>query len=66
MEAGEAGGACGAEDVIVGLVLCFEEVLEELVGGEFCCDDGFVGEVGVGAIFGLVGLEGKVSRGKGL
>ena len=57
MEAGAAGGACGAEDVCVGLGLCFEEVLEELVGREFGGDDGFVGEVGVGAVFGLVGFK---------
>ena len=57
MQAGAAGGACGAEDVLVGLALGFEEVLQELVGREFCFDDGFVGEVSVGAVFGLVGLK---------
>ena len=57
MQTCAAGGACGAENLIVWLVLCFEEMLEELVSGEFCFDDGFVGEVGVGAVLGLVGFE---------
>ena len=63
MEACAAGGACGAEDVCVRLVSCFEKVLEELVGREFGGDDGFVGEIGVGAILGLMLFEGEFARG---
>ena len=39
MQAGAAGGAGCAEDVFVGLGLCFKEVLEILVCREFGGDD---------------------------
>ena len=62
MKACAAGGGCCAEDVFVDIGTVGEDFLEIGAGGLDGGDGGFVGEVGLAAVFGLVLFDGEVAR----